>query len=342
MSFIRGGGGKKVASIHVVICLWFGFIQYGLAEIKTSIDNVPNSTELAKVVAIRVEGEIFSETLEAIDDDIGEELIIYEKVVSPDTTVEHISNLIHTVSPKAIILFGNSPVSLYKKYQQLHPEANFPPSITVSAIHVDRLITGIKNIVGIRYEVPAITSLVHMRMLSDMPIRRVGVIYRAWLDEQIEINRELCKLEEFELVTVRLPNRVSFQKFSYHLRHLLDRDDIDALWVVNDNALLSPRVIQNGWLPAIRHFDKPVVVGTEELTRDDIKFGTFTVIPDHYALGIQAAQIVANIMENNWVIEKETIYHPISISKILNLKLAKSKNMEIDETILETIDVVLY
>lgn len=296
---------------------------------------------LPKVLAITVSGDIFSQTLSAIHDDIGEELIIVEKTVDHDTPIEVLAETIASTQPKLIILLGNAPVILYKKYQRQYPGLNFPPSITMSALHVDRLIPGIKNIVGIRYEVPAVTSLVAMRSLSNAPIKKVGVIYREWMDEQIELNRKLCAFEKIELVTVRLPNKVSFQKFSYHLKHLLDREDIDALWVVNDNALLSPRVIQNGWLPALRRFDKPVVVGTEGLTKNNLKFGTFTVIPDHYSMGIQGAGLIAELMENNWLLERNQVYHPIAIYKLLNLKLAKYKNIPIRTEKLGSVDVVL-
>jgi len=299
------------------------------------------SSELDKVLAIRVEGEIFSETLTAINDDIGEEIILIEKLVSPSTPISELNAIIQSVSPKLIVLIGNTPVVLYKKYQRQFPQPTYPPSLTLSALHVDRLISGIKNIMGIRYEVPAVTSLTAMRSLSYSPIKRVGVIYREWMSEQVEINRKLCTFEKIELVTVKLPNKVSFQKFSYHLKHLLDRDDIDALWVVNDNALLSPRVIQNGWLPALKHFDKPVVVGTEGLTKHNLKFGIFTVIPDHYSLGIQGAGLIGELMENNWVLERNQIYHPIAIHKLLNLKLAKYKQIPIKQEKLESVDKVL-
>jgi len=201
----------------------------------------------ATVLAFQVQGEIFSQTLSGIQDDIGDELNIINKTVDGQTQVSDMAAVIQSLSPKLLLLLGNQSVLLYKKYQRQFPHKNFPPSIAISALHVDRLLKGIKNITGIRYEVPAVTSLVTMRNLIKRPLKRVGVIYREWLDTQVQINKKLCAIEKIELIAVKLPNQVSFQKFSYHLKHLLARDDIDALWVVNDNALLNSRVIQNGW-----------------------------------------------------------------------------------------------
>jgi len=134
---------------------------------------------------------------------------------------------------------------------------------------------------------------------------------------------------------------VSFQKFTYHLKHLLNRDDLDALWVVNDNALLNSRVIQNAWLPALKRFNKPVIVGVDGLTSKTLAFGTLTVIPDHYAMGIQAAGLIGELMENNWKLENNLVFHPIAIHKLLNLKLAQNKDIPIKVGKLGAVDELL-
>jgi len=293
------------------------------------------------ILILRASGGKFAETSKGIKDDLGDDFNLIEKVIKPEITLRDIENYIDTIKPKLIVLVGNTPIRLYTNYQKQNPERQFPPSVALSALYVDRLITQVKNSLGIRHEIPAVTSLVNIRSLVKQPVKRVGVLYRQWMKDYIELNAAFCRQEGIELVGVEIPNSISIQKVKYHLKHLLNKD-IDALWVVNDNALLSSRLMQNVWVPNIKQFNKPVVVGVEGLTATALNFGTFSVVPDQYALGVQGAGLIGDIMdEQMWELGKNKIYEPLSVKKLLNLKLMKKRNIQVNESKLETLDYLI-
>lgn len=261
-------------------------------------------------------------------------------MISKQSKLKNIAARIEKTRPKAIVLLGNRPLWLYKTYQQSVAKQPFPPSLALSALYVDRFLAGVANATGICYEIPAVTGLVQLRSLTEQPLRRIGVLYRAWMKTIYRHNRELAAAEEFELVGVQLQDKVTFQQLNYHLRRLL-RSDIDALWVLNDNVLLSERFLQNAWLPALKRFDKPVVVGFERLTRPAIAFGTYAVSPDDYDLGLQGAEMLLDIKTAGWRAEGLAIADPLSTRKLLNLALSREKSIPINLGQLNELDKII-
>ena len=73
---------------------------------------------------------------------------------------------------------------------------------------------------------------------------------------------------------------------------LLKRDS-DALWLLNDDRLLTPQLIADAWLPGLNEKPwRPTIVGAASLVSSANSLGTFAVLPDHTALGAQAASLV--------------------------------------------------
>ena len=190
------------------------------------------------ILIFRAYGEKFAQTYQGIEDDLGNDFNLIEIIIEPETSVNSIGSLINVHTPKIIVLIGNTPTRLYTKYQKQNPQKVFPPSMVMSALYVDRLLSQMKNAQGIRHEIPAVTSISNIRSLVKLPIKRVGVLYRQWMREYIELNSAFCQQEGIELVAVEIPNSISVKNLSYHLRHLLKKN-IDALWIANDNRLIS-------------------------------------------------------------------------------------------------------
>jgi len=298
---------------------------------------IPQVIFAETILVLRSEGETFDQTYKAIYDDLHDEVTFIEKIIKRKTSTNDIEQSIRNIKPKIIILIGNKSVALYSSYQASVTDKNFPPGLALSALYIDKQLANVKNTSGIRYEIPAVTSAVQVRSLLNKPVRKIGVIYRQWMSDFIQINKDFCRQEDIELVTIKLENNPSFQEVKYHLKHLI-KDDIDALWVVNDNILLSARLIQNAWIPALKNFNKPVIVGIDALTSTPLSFGTFSISPDNYALGVQGAEMIAEIIDNNWKIDQPDIVEPLSITKLLNVKLSKSKNIPINMQKLDAID----
>lgn len=311
------------------ISFWLGFIPCNMA-----------CSANEHILLISSEGDSFKQTVKALKDDLADDINFIEKFINSDSSSEKISRLIRDTNPKLLVLLGNKPLQAYAQYQKNQTGTNFPPGIALSALYIDRQLKYLKNINGIRYEIPAVTSLVHLRSIVKRPITKVGVIYREWMSDFIKQNQAYCQQEAIELFAVKIPDKTSIRQLNYQLKHLLN-SDIDALWVVNDNGLLRPRYIQNTWIPLLKRFNKPVLVGISSLTESSLNFGTFSVEVDHYALGIQAAEMISDIMDNSWRISQHKIEQPLSIKTLLNIKLSEKKNILLNSQKFDEIDQLI-
>jgi hypothetical protein len=96
----------------------------------------------------------------------------------------------------------------------------------------------------------------------------------------------------------RYPNSSEIKRA---LRRL--KQQVDAIWVLNDDRLLSPRLIADGWLPGLNERPwRSTIVGAASLVSPGSSFGTFAVLPDHTALGAQAASLMFDIADNDWTV----------------------------------------
>ncbi len=293
------------------------------------------------VLVFTTYGEKFAQTYQGIKDDLGDDFKIIKKIIEPETSIPNIKNHIDNINPRLIVLIGNTAARLYTNYQKQYSQRTFPPSMVMSALYVDRILKQMQNTQGIRHEIPAVTSLSSIRSLVKQPIKRVGVLYRKWMYNYIQLNSYFCQQEGIELVTVEIPNRISVKKLNYHLKHLLKRN-LDALWVVNDNTLIKSQLIQNVWLPNIKQFNKPVIVGVEGLISTSLNFGLFSVVPDQYALGIQGAGLIGDILDEGIKqLKQRKVYEPISVKKSLNLNLMQKHNIPVKQAKLETLDELI-
>jgi hypothetical protein len=290
-----------------------------------------------RVLVVRSEGSNFSETLKGLQDDLADDVTFIDRPVGDDIDSEVIGQYIQELKPALLVFLGNNPLYAYREYQKQHVNRSFPPAIVLSALYLDRQLKIVKNTIGVRHEIPAVTSLVQLRSIIKHPVKKVGVVYREWMSDFIEQNKAYCQQEGIELIAIKLSNTVSIGRLSYHLKHLV-RQDIDALWVANDNGLLQARLLQNAWLPVLKGFKKPVLVGIQDLTKTNLNFGTFSVEADPYALGVQGAEMISDIMDNGWKIAEHAVEQPLSIHNILNVRLSEGKGIKLDLDKLGQID----
>jgi ABC-type uncharacterized transport system substrate-binding protein len=173
-------------------------------------------------------------------------------------------------------------------------------------------------------------------------VQRVGVVHRQWMNRLIMQNAAYCRTEGIELVSVSIPNKSKIldKKLKQGLKSLLDKK-IDALWVLNDNALLNTGMLRTAWLPIVAQSEIPVIVGIEPLLSSKLNLGSFAIVPDHYALGVQAASIIADIMEEGWQIGERTIEQPVSVKKMVNLTVLANKGLGYKPKALQNIDQVI-
>jgi len=271
-------------------------------------------------------------TLDAV---VGIETLI----VGDQTTYEDVSRAIDLVDPELVVLMDNFAVSLYEFWQRrLPPDRKPPPSVVLMTLYVENAIYNLRNVNAIRYEVQGVTSLNHLRSLMTDPLERVGVVYSSSLKNFFQSQQQLCRDEEIELVGIEIPiDRLSPRAIRQALNQLLNKENIDALWVFNDSFSLSGKNLRRGWAPILIECSKPILVGVQSL----MGVGHLGVFPDHYGLGEQAGHLIHEAFENHWELMGDRLRPPIRVVKTVNLKRVRESDIKLNAEVLDEMDHII-
>jgi len=244
-----------------------------------------------------------------------------------EATISAMSDAIHRTAPACIVLMNNSNARLYARYQHALPEGTqFPPAVIVMTSFLQDTVKSIKNATGISYEVPGAVQFVKVRSMIDAPVRKVGVVYRRPFEPFVSEQRRLALREGIDLVGREVSLDPSQNEVSTALKSLVERDGVDALWVSNDEALLSQRMLSSVWLSSSnpRH-RMPVIVGEPNLLTKEHPVGTFAIMPDDVALGIQTANLIFDVADEGWKIGERELSLPISIKTVVDADEVRQK-----------------
>ena len=292
------------------------------------------------VLVLHPDGPSFEDAKKGIRETLGSGYGVRELVFSKETSVEEVVKGWKAISPRLVVAMDNRGIGLAREARDKIGDTALP-LVGLMGVRVDAALRSVPRSVGINYEIPVVTSLVNLRAILPKPIKKVGMVYRESMDDMFRRNAEFCGQEGIELVGVNIPDaadpKTSLEKA---LKEIVGRGDIDALVVVNDNFFLNAKLITGSWLPALAGWKHPVVVGIEILVKPAIKFGTFAVLPDNYALGAQVAGLVQEIEDAGWKVEEAKVDQPLSVVKVLNLPGTRSC-CGIQETKLGEVDKVL-
>jgi hypothetical protein len=273
------------------------------------------------VLVIRPEGREFRQVVSGLRDETSGAFEIFELTVDSTTTVTGLARAVERQRPRAMVLMDNQAIKLHRTWYRRDTAARSAiPVIALMAISVQEAIGGFRNAAAITYEVPILTSIVNLRSIIGRPLRRVGVIHRPLMEGFVRRNAEYCTREHVELINQIVPDDIASRRrrLERSLKQLLAKDDVDALWIPNDNVLLTADLINTVWVPLLKRYRVPVVVGVPVFVQPDLDFGTFAVLPDHVALGAQAADILFDARGNGWNLEHRSVEPPLSVRKIVN------------------------
>jgi hypothetical protein len=238
------------------------------------------------------------------------------------TTPERIGAEIARIRPVCVVLMNNPTLRAYEQWQHTSKLAAYPPAVVLMASFLGDLDGRIRNASGIAYEVPAITMFVSMRSFLDRPTRRVGVVYRRPFQAFIETQRSLAAIENIELVPLAVGAQATVKELDRALRRIRSAK-VDAIWVTNDNGLFAtPEHVLSAWLPNLHAARLPVAVGVRALVNAKVPFGTFAVVPDHEAMGVQAANMIVDLAANGWRADGKVAL-PISVKTVLDVPRAR-------------------
>jgi hypothetical protein len=277
---------------------------------------------------------------ETMKDELQTTFNLTTRVVTSETQERDLERDINAAQPKAVVLMGNLPMNLYLKYQAKHPAERIPPAVVVMASFFDEQRPLFRNATGIAYEIPGISTFVSLRSFVYARIQRVGVVYRPLFASYLEKQGRLAHVEQVELV----PMEVSSDPGPYEIRSALDqlmnKEKVDAIWVLNDNTLLEPELVAKGWLYMLHRNPKLVVVGVSSLVDTRLHFGSFAMLPDHAGLGVQTANLIFKLAEEGWDASAQPTELPISVQTVVDLPWT-SQHFQVREDALERIDRIV-
>lgn len=299
------------------------------------------------IIVTHPAGQAFNDALKGMKDELAEDFEFKECLTTKKSSLNDFTTAINNFVPKVIILMDNSSVGLYGNYlKAAGADAPKIPVFALMCVLTDKAIAPFHNARGIAYEIPIVTSLINLREISKKSITTVGVISRSFMSDEITFNTKFCISEKFSLKSIKLKDDGDDSYYentlSKALQILIDQKKIDVIWIPNDNVLLNSKLIKNIWVPLLSQSRIPAVMGVESLVNPAFNFGTFAVLPDHVALGSQAANIILDLRENQWVFNESysKIEQPLSVFKIINLKQAE-EYIKIKDGALNNIDKIL-
>jgi hypothetical protein len=255
----------------------------------------------------------------ALVDEIKKDFDVTTQIVDGHTTAADFIQGILNARPAGVVLMDNPTVKLYRTYLKAHPGTPLP-AVVVMTSFLEELGAELPNTTGVAYEVPGVTAFVNLRSGIERPVTRVGVLHRPSFRRFVERQRALAAKEQITVVPIEVPSEPSISDVRAALRSLRGSNQIDALWVLNDNRLLKDgQFLESAWRPELDALGVPVVVGVPTLVSAEAHFGSFAVLPDLEAMGVQAANVLYEISESDWRAGDHPVELPVSTVTVVNM-----------------------
>jgi hypothetical protein len=280
------------------------------------------------VLTLRPAGEMFDQIMLGILESVGDDFKVVDRVVSAGENHKTISNWITLNKPKAVVLIDDHAVTAYQNYQRNSRTAEYPPSIMLAVLSAERKLAKTINSMAIAYEVPAVASLVDLRkLLMNHQLGTVGTLYRTAFKDVFLKEKRACGHENINLIGIEIQNDAGPAEVRRALKQLTS-SGVDAVWIMNDSALLLPNILAEAWIPRLRRLNKPVVVGVPSLVQTQFTLGDYVAYPNHSALGLQMGDMLFDFEKTGWTIQPGSLVPPRRLQKEINLKRLETKGIK--------------
>ncbi len=258
-------------------------------------------------------------------DEVGQEFRLVAVRLGCDQDESLIVEGVERHRPSAAVLMNNPTVAAYRKVRQHFPRLRGLPAVVVMTSFLETNQLRELGATGISYEVPLITAVTTLRRLMASPVERVGVVFRGPLAPFVERQSRLASQEKVRVLTQAVDAEPNSSEIKRALRML--KQQSDAIWIVNDDRLLDASLIAQAWLPGLNERPwRPTIVGAASLVSTQQSLGTVAVLPDHVALGTQAAGMLFNLAESGWSLTgRMEAQYPLSTTTTLDLPQAKER-----------------
>jgi putative ABC transport system substrate-binding protein len=295
------------------------------AAILPPIADPPTRSGAPTVLIAMPNSPNFVEVRRSLVSEVQKSFNVHTVTVAPETTVADLASAIRSVSPVCVVLMNNATMNLYRQYQTANPTAAMPPAVLLMASLVEEVQARLRRATGIAYEVPGVTAFVQLRSVISTPISRVGVVYRPAFRAFVERQKSLADKEHVDLISASVPNDVTAAGLREALHTLATTNKVDAVWMLNDNGLVrDAEFVDEAWRLELNDAKLPLIVGVPNLVEPNSPLGTLAVVPDHEALGLQAANLLFDLSENDWQVETHPVELPLSVKTVVDIKLVRA------------------
>jgi putative ABC transport system substrate-binding protein len=283
--------------------------------------NSPRRAQVPMVVVLSQNQRAVLPFQSALRAELAEDFDVWSCPIESAVDWPEAQRLIEEWRPVVVVLVDNPTAVLYRNWAANRKAP--PAAILVMSAFVEELQPTIPNSVAVAFESPAVTSLVAVRSLLERRINRVGVLYREHFGNFIERQRRQLAEERITLVSESLTMRPSPAELRRGLRRLR-REGVDALWVTNDNVLLSKGMLASVWLPFAERYPMPIVVGVPTLVGHQVHFGLYAAAPDIEALGVQTADLVIALSSRGYHADARQVLPPLAARTYVDWELARN------------------
>jgi putative ABC transport system substrate-binding protein len=298
----------------------------GRAPASVAIDP-PRRAGMPLVVVAMPDSPAFQAVRRTLVSELKKDFDVSTLVIDARTTDSQFRDDLEDSGASAVVLMDNRTIKLYRAYQASHAAgAAFIPAVVTMSSFLEELHPQLPASTGVAYEVPGVTAFVRLRDIVKTPVRRVGVIHRPVFHDFIERQKILAAKEQIDLVAIAVSANPDPKEVQLALRQLKTGPPVDALWILNDNRLLpSGEFLETAWRAGAAALDVPVIVGIAALVSEDAHFGTFAVVPDLDALGVQTANLVFELADRHWNADGLPVELPVSTVTVGNLRQLRQR-----------------
>jgi putative ABC transport system substrate-binding protein len=322
-------------------CATTGSEQGASTQGAAAIVDPPVRTGVPALLIAMPNSPNFVEVRKSLVSEVQKNFNIHTFTVGPETRDADLAASIQAANPVCVVLMNNATINLYRQYQTANPIAKMPPSVLLMASFVEELQSQIRRATGIAYEVPGVTAFVRLRSVITTPINRVGVIYRPVFRNFVERQKSLAAREHVEIISVSVPNDVTAAGLREALHSLANGHKVDAVWMLNDNAMVrDEEFVDDAWRAEVTEAKLPLIVGVSNFVEPSFPLGTLAVVPDHEALGLQAANLIFDLSDNDWQVESHPVELPLSVKTVVDIRLVRA-NFGLQPDALRHIDKAL-
>jgi hypothetical protein len=302
-----------------VACASSARIQKGSGGATEIARSSPSGASKGTILVAMPETTQTKEVWTGLRDELAQDYLLVAVRIDGAESAGDLAAAMARYHPDSVVLMNNPTVSAYRVYQEQSSLRQFPPAVVVMTSFVDGYLPQLAAVTGISYEIPLITVATNLRQVIASPVERVGVIVRPSLRSFVERQAALAAREKIQVVEQAVSASPNSSEIKWALRKL--KRHVDALWILNDDRLLTPRLIVDGWLPGLN--ERPycaTIVGAASLVSPRQSFGTFAILPDHTALGVQASNMIFDLYESHWALPSgQPAQLPVSTTTTVDL-----------------------